>query len=963
MAVIIGVKQQVKTYQILQQQNNYSVINNNLSSNLLYLNIDDNAYSNATINFKNNYQIGYIDDKISIYNNNNLLTVDNNNIIFYKDTILNSNIKILNYLNTSNNTTYFSNNIELNLNNNINNNFKIKYNNSSIFQINKNKVEINIPNIYASNIYIEPNSTIYTNYIDSPNDKPVVIKNMSFAESLRIFTTNIIQNITLDNDILFKNIIDYMPASSNKITPFDNESWSKYMIENNIETLDPNFIKPNIKIVKYISDVVGGSNIIELYTKNIGSINSNLIYSINNKGYINISSNYNSNTPLNIKIKPLNSNILEYTNLNDLNRNFCMNSNGYINIGNLNYLPNQLNISKNDNIFRNNTDLIYLNISNLNLTSNTNNNDLILIDFINNNDICNLIFEFSNSLSGNNINFNIFITNLFIKNNIKNSTIYDNNLYYIKKDFNLNNIDPSDTSQIFEKNLYTNIYYPKDIFNIIGIPRINNTLKYHIYPKNLEIIPNYEDLNIHNKITFKQTINLINFDIFFEFYIYKTNYIYNYTGEYLPKECNFITGKKNNDIKFIISQNGNIGIGTNFSEIYKLYINENALINNIDCKNIDNYLTKNISFNKCILNNINKLNNVELITANTIISSNNTLSNIFNNNTIINSNLTILDNGGNVIINTKTIIGNNNNNYNNYTLTLNTNNGIVIKNDQINNNPNILILSTSDNSYPFIKLKNINRDCTIGINATNNFQIKALNKNNLETSIIQNYYNDNSIAILNNSFVIFKDNANNVKIYAGRNNNDDWYNYISTDGISTTKKTSFNIFGDFNVLTTDNIPEPIISTYTNIDNKLRIGIGTNNNNIYNNNEIDYGLLINLNTKFSSNINIENNIYLKGTILSISDSNLKTDIVKIDNALEKIGNINGYIYKRTDTGNIETGLIAQEVLHILPEVIKYDNNHYNISYGNMCGILVESIKELNNKINKLNERIDYLEKNK
>ena len=82
-------------------------------------------------------------------------------------------------------------------------------------------------------------------------------------------------------------------------------------------------------------------------------------------------------------------------------------------------------------------------------------------------------------------------------------------------------------------------------------------------------------------------------------------------------------------------------------------------------------------------------------------------------------------------------------------------------------------------------------------------------------------------------------------------------------------------------------------------------------------------------------------------------------MKIQNPLDKINNINGYTYIRTDTSNYETGLLAQEVKEILPEVIKYENNHYNISYGNMSGLFVECIKELNNKIDILIEKLKLL----
>ena len=66
MAVVIGVKQHIKTYQIMQETNNYANINSKLSSNLIYLNTDLDTFSNATITFRNNYEFGYINDKISI---------------------------------------------------------------------------------------------------------------------------------------------------------------------------------------------------------------------------------------------------------------------------------------------------------------------------------------------------------------------------------------------------------------------------------------------------------------------------------------------------------------------------------------------------------------------------------------------------------------------------------------------------------------------------------------------------------------------------------------------------------------------------------------------------------------------------------------------------------------------------------------------------------------------------------
>ena len=53
------------------------------------------------------------------------------------------------------------------------------------------------------------------------------------------------------------------------------------------------------------------------------------------------------------------------------------------------------------------------------------------------------------------------------------------------------------------------------------------------------------------------------------------------------------------------------------------------------------------------------------------------------------------------------------------------------------------------------------------------------------------------------------------------------------------------------------------------------------------------------------------------------------------------------------------MIAQEVEKIFPELINKDsdNNLLHISYGNMTAVLVESIKELTTKINKIEKYLN------
>ena len=317
--------------------------------------------------------------------------------------------------------------------------------------------------------------------------------------------------------------------------------------------------------------------------------------------------------------------------------------------------------------------------------------------------------------------------------------------------------------------------------------------------------------------------------------------------------------------------------------------------------------------------------------------------------------MNILNNGGSVNINTKTILGGGNQ-YETYNLTINTANysgkGIVIKNDISSIDPSLLIYSSTSNSHPFLTLQNTFINYKIGIystiNSSNNFQIYNITNNK---SIFENNSSNNSVSILNNSFVIFEDTNSNVKIYMGRIGKDlivDWYDSIDNTGMNTTIDDTINMYGNLNCCSTTNIN--LINAYTNNQNKIKIGLGTSN--ISND-----GLYIDLSTTITSNLTVKKDILLEGTILSTSDSNLKSNINKIQNPLNKLLTINGYTYIRTDTSNYETGLLAQEVKEILPEVVKFENEHYNIAYGNMSGLFVECIKELNKKIEDLTEKLE------
>lgn len=88
----------------------------------------------------------------------------------------------------------------------------------------------------------------------------------------------------------------------------------------------------------------------------------------------------------------------------------------------------------------------------------------------------------------------------------------------------------------------------------------------------------------------------------------------------------------------------------------------------------------------------------------------------------------------------------------------------------------------------------------------------------------------------------------------------------------------------------------------------------------------------------------------------SDVRLKTDIVKIDHALEKVLKLSGYTFTLTETGQRSSGVIAQEVEEVLPEVVHGTEDKKTVSYGNMVGLLIEAIKELKQEVSDLKKQL-------
>jgi hypothetical protein len=101
----------------------------------------------------------------------------------------------------------------------------------------------------------------------------------------------------------------------------------------------------------------------------------------------------------------------------------------------------------------------------------------------------------------------------------------------------------------------------------------------------------------------------------------------------------------------------------------------------------------------------------------------------------------------------------------------------------------------------------------------------------------------------------------------------------------------------------------------------------------------------------------------------SDDRLKTRIGVIDNALDKVNSLSGFIYEPNERAielgyrkEERVGVSAQEVQAVLPQAVKDapvnseitegENDYKTVQYDKLVPLLIEAIKELKSEVEEL-----------
>jgi hypothetical protein len=122
------------------------------------------------------------------------------------------------------------------------------------------------------------------------------------------------------------------------------------------------------------------------------------------------------------------------------------------------------------------------------------------------------------------------------------------------------------------------------------------------------------------------------------------------------------------------------------------------------------------------------------------------------------------------------------------------------------------------------------------------------------------------------------------------------------------------------------------------------------------------------TSSSYGMYVSGSIYSTGVITAASDERRKDNVVTIEKALDKVLSLRGVTFTwndleedHEDYNKTQIGVIAQETIKVVPEVVTYaeDVDEYSVSYGNLTALLIEAMKEQNEVINTMRKEIEEL----
>ena len=112
---------------------------------------------------------------------------------------------------------------------------------------------------------------------------------------------------------------------------------------------------------------------------------------------------------------------------------------------------------------------------------------------------------------------------------------------------------------------------------------------------------------------------------------------------------------------------------------------------------------------------------------------------------------------------------------------------------------------------------------------------------------------------------------------------------------------------------------------------------------------------------SGNVTFGQDVTVNGDVVISSDERLKSNIVSLGSTLSKLLLIDGKSYEMK--GKQKIGVLAQEIQEVFPELVSEDDNEMlAVNYQGLLPVLINALKEQDEKINRLEILVETLIKN-
>ena len=113
------------------------------------------------------------------------------------------------------------------------------------------------------------------------------------------------------------------------------------------------------------------------------------------------------------------------------------------------------------------------------------------------------------------------------------------------------------------------------------------------------------------------------------------------------------------------------------------------------------------------------------------------------------------------------------------------------------------------------------------------------------------------------------------------------------------------------------------------------------------------------TSPTEKLHVSGNILATGNVTAFSDERLKDNIETLDGS--KVYEMRGVSF--TKDGEASSGVIAQEIQKVAPELVNDSGEYLSVAYGNLVGYLIEGMKQLKQEVVELKAEVEQLKSEK